>query len=121
MQVLLTRQDILQDPELMGQWIQQQIDSHKTLKSNGCAYAIEHFGNGNPFSNATIYRIKSVQKYKNPVFSEIAAKHKRPENKKTIIRKLEKLPTKVLKNIDEAFEDSNHPFHEMMVTMLRSY
>lgn len=121
MQVLLTRQDILQNPELLGDWIQQSIDAHLVLKSNGCAFAIEHFGNGNPFSNRTIYRLKSVQKYKNPVYREIGSLAKHKENKKTYIRKLSKLPTKALKNIDQAFEDSNHPFHEVMVSMLRSY
>ena len=61
-QVMLSKDDVIDNPELMGMWVKQNLGMRS--KMEGCALAKQNFGNGSPFSNTKIEKLECMKEFK---------------------------------------------------------
>lgn len=124
--VLLSREDIVKDPELMSVWVEQNLSKNNLAVMEGCAFAIKEFGNNRPFSNIFIYRLECMEKYKDKR-KQLPGKiggmsHTTTAiTKKQLLSKLSKLPKSKLKSIVNESENSSVMFSESMDVLSREY
>ena len=124
--VLLTRDDVISDPSLMSIWVDQNLSKNNMLRIEGCALAIKEFGNDNPFSNKSIYRLDCMQRYKDSRKQSQARKgamsHVLEEpTKKQLLSKISKLPKSKLKSIVDESANSSEMFSESLVSLSREF
>lgn len=122
--VFLTRDDVISDPSLMSLWVDQNLSKNNMLRIEGCALAIREFGNDNPFSNKSIYRLDCMQRYKDSRKQKQARKgamsHTEP-TKKQLLSRISKLPKSKLKIIADESANSSEMFSESLVSLSREF
>lgn len=126
--VLLSRDDVINDPTLMGLWVEQNLKKMRLAKIEGCAMAINEFGNYKPFSNYQIYHLECMKPYKDKrkqmagkIGANISNHVEQEPTKKQLLSKLSKLPKSKLKTIVNESANSSVMFDESMFALTKEY
>jgi hypothetical protein len=109
------RKTIYKNPEKMGDYIAHELEYRRLAKSDGCALAVELFGNGKPFSNNFIRNLPCMQQYKNQ--SRVIATRQR-KTKRQLLKDIGKrLSTKALQTIKDGIENETSPYHNILMSL----
>lgn len=126
----MTRLDVINDivknghdSTLIVVWIKSELERKKLPKSEGCSLAVQEFGNGNPFSSTTIYRIKSIKEFKNHIYQENISHrvYSSDESKRMIVKKLSKQSKEFLLAVNEIAENPSEPMYQVLHSMARRF
>lgn len=126
LEVSVTRQDVMNNPDLIGVWIRQNLKKQNKLKFEGCAMAVEEFGNDNPWSDAKVRGLASLQGFKDIRRQESGRKGaekrwSKEESKESLIKKLSKIPKSKLKELINESESSSQVLSETFGSLLKEF
>ena len=125
-QVTVRKEDVINNHDLMGVFIENYLKKNNLPMMTGCAEAVRIFNGVRGLSTGQIHRLECMEKFKDKrkQFSGKLSAHShwnKEPTKKEILNRLAKKPKSQLKQLLDASADSSLMFNETFVSLTKRY